>query len=485
MPNQTTPLSEGVLAYYNKLSKENLSWLRILEIDLLKLAASKDITAQKAYIISFMLGNVLYKESKPTDDIPDFTFPEFNKMRLDVTQGWYFLVSNLKVKAVVEDGQTRPASGKIAVVTVMMRSWVMDPDTGKKVIKDVPVMEGIQALDATFAVTFLIDDGLQTRVKGAAQVDSKLLNPEVAFAQDSFSVKTSTRSYQGPKWDENTSDDDPLTSLFPLTMDFSDDTNDIAFKLYCTQADEQRQALYFREGFEGLYPIKDEDRDWHYYSIAQIPTKGEVSYREKVYQVEGVSWFDHQWASLYQPLPRFHWNIAEEKFGGWAWFCFHFENGDALTFAAVHKSIPLFFGSSKFSLEGYGKYIYRDKKPPTPLLGTVDFDADYKSPSTGAKYPTSWAFNLKEAAYEEAEKTMRVVPGGFNLNMQVQSIFDDQLTVFGNLLEFWEGGAYLNGQITYEDGKQPLTLKGEGFCESVGFEPIDKVLLRMGEFFLK
>ncbi len=486
MPNQSTLFTNAVREYYKNLSEEQTNLLKTLEFDILKWIASDDLTPQKAYIISFMLGNTLYEESDSTSDIPNFVFPQTHQMRLGVTQGWYFLVSNLSVKSVTEHGQTRPASGKIAVVTVMMRGWVMDPKTGKKVIKDIPVLEGIQALDGTFAVTFLIDDGIKTRVKGIAQVDSKLLNPEVAFAQDSFTVKTSSRSYQGPKWDEHTAND-PLTSLFPLSMDFSDDTKGLSFKLHCTQADDQRQALYFRDKRQGLYPIKDENRDWHYYSIAQIPTTGEVSYQEKTYQVAGVSWFDHQWGSLYKHLPRFSWNIANEKFGGWAWFCFHFENGDAFTFAAVHKSVPIFFASSRYKLEGFGKYIHRDNKPPTPLLGTVDFDATFKSPESGAKYPTSWHFNLKESQYRTSDGSTHVVPleEGYNLEMEVNSILDDQLTVFGNLVEFWEGGAVVNGQISYPDDKSKnMELKGEGFCESVGFEPMPELLSRMIKFFL-
>ncbi|MEM0992961.1 MAG: lipocalin-like domain-containing protein [Bacteroidota bacterium] len=494
--NQANVFAKGILEYYKELGKDKSLGLKRYGIDLLKwiLSISPDVTPQKAYIISFILGKYLYVESKPTDNIPNFTFPDDHKMQLGVAQGWYFLVSNLKVKSVKENGKTRPASGKIAVVTVMMRGWVMNPTTGRKVIKDIPVnvnrglyvMEGIQALDGTFAVTFLVDEGVKERVLGTTQVDSKLLNPEVAFAQEGFSVKTSSRSYKGPKWDKNTSND-PLNSLFPLTMDFVDGKKDISFKLNCSQSDGQRQALYFREGYEGLYPIKDEDKDWHYYSIAQIPTQGEVSYQGKTYEVEGTSWFDHQWGGLYRQLPRFNWHLADKKFGGWAWFCFHFENGDAFTFAAVHKPTKLIsFSAPKYSLEGFGKYIHQDGTTPTPLIGKVNFKADFKSPETGAKYPTSWQFDLQEGTYEKSNGTTHIVAreGGYQLQMEVKSIFDNQLAFFGNLLEFWEGGAVVKGQIDYADGSYK-ELQGEGFCESVGFERMDELLVRMGAFLLK
>ena len=146
--------------------------------------------------------------------------------------------------------------------------------------------------------------------------------------------------------------------------------------------------------------------------------------------------------------------------------------GDTITIEAIHGPVSWWrrtLGSKPIAT--FGKYIESGSGRTTPLLGTVRLDEYFASSVTRGRYPTRWHFSLDEASFESRDgvEVPVKVPGGWTIDLEVDSIHDDQLAMFGNLNEFWEGGTRARGTLTRADGaREPI--KGRGFCEGVGFE---------------
>lgn len=478
----SNPFVRGVKEYIRHTAKNDLGFIQGIMIRLLMFFIGDRITPRKAYILAFIIGPALYKGAAKTCKFPDLKFPESHKMNLNIAFGWYFIVSNLEITGAEKNGQAlKDVSGRIAVVTVMMRSWVMDHSTAERIQSEIPVEERKQILDGTYGITFDVKGQEPYRVLGSHQVDSKLLDDQVTFPEKSYTVRTSSRSYNGEVNWEDKSLNTAVDSLLPLHVDWQDKAKSIQFNLLCQENGVNHQPLYFKEGFEGFYPFKSAHKDWQYYSIAQIPTQGEIQHESTKYTVEGTTWFDHQWAGTFKRNPRFHWKIVDKKFGGWCWFGFNLKNGGAFTFCAIHEPKARFWNPSrkvKGPLVGFGKYLppALDKKHPKDpeghfLMGELHIESHFKSPKTKAMYPTHWRFDLYETEYKDGDPLSNMVrlEGGISIKMEMKSIAKNQLTEFGSSIEFWEGGAdIVNGTLRKGDYEEPF--EGTGFCESVGFQ---------------
>ena len=442
-----------------------------ITIWLLRRAARKPVSPQAASVMSFLMGPVLNRLAPPA--LPEeFTFPRDHRMDLELPNGWYFLVSDLDVIGEMKGDVVEPVQGEIALVTCMMRIWAVDPETGRRKLGAVEVGREIQLLDGTTAATIVLPgDDIATRVQGATNVRAGLDPAQVAFPEQRFDVQAGPLSYEGPVWDVDEGAS-AVDTLLPMQTSYVDDGRTYGFDLeYGVDADGHR-ATWFLQGYEGFAPLKDLGVDFEYYSVAQIPTEGTFEYLGRTFVVQGASWFGHQWGgrhgrsglSVHVPQPK--------KFGGWCWAFWHLDNGDTITIEAIHRPVSWWrrrLGSQP--IETFGKYIESGSGATTPLLGTVRLGGWFRSPRTRGAYPTQWHFELAEAEFVERDSVVRPVPvdGGWSTGFDVASLLDDQLAMFGNLNEFWEGGTRATGTFTRRDGTtEPMS--GRGFSEGVGFE---------------
>lgn len=499
----TDPLKQSIRTLIAELLDDSPSFSDRLRLWFLKLATMRKVSAQKASVISFFLGPMLYGRG-PVPEAEDFFFPTDHRLDLSLPNGWYFLVSHLDITAERQpDGEVVPCEGTIALVTVMMRIWAVDPTTASGVTgaKGQQLLEQVQVLDGTTSATVLVPSkGIATRQRTPANIHNLLADGDVHFpGADGFSVRSGTLAYEGPRWaegDERQGEAAAIETLFPLratsTPGAGRDGAHMDFELDYTATPQDPDAVtpratYFLEGDHGFAPLPDMGINYEYYSVAQIPTDGVFRHDGVEYEVTGSSWFDHQWGGRH-PRGRLSIDFPEpRKFGGWVWMFFHLPNGDAITFDALHA--PVGFWKKDFGereLTGFGRYITSGEEKSVPFVGTVQLGQYVKSRLTSARYPNHWHLVLHEAEFEDRDGVTEPVamPGGRTIELDVEAIHDDQSAMFGNLNEFYEGGnRIVSGSISGPD-EEPRPIEGIGFSEGVGFEKQLYTVGRLARFAL-
>lgn len=166
-------------------------------------------------------------------------------------------------------------------------------------------------------------------------------------------------------------------------------------------------------------------RESYYYSLTDLRAKGVLNIENRIIEVEGKAWFDHQWTDV----------STMEK---WSWFSLQMENGTDIMCAEYDD------GKNKAYLVDL---IYPDSKQEhfDKLLLTPGKDV-WKSKKTKAEYPLSWKIEIPEK----------------NMKFEVRSTMSDQEMIYGSI-NYWEGPLDVVGM---EDGQK---IKGMGFMELVGY----------------
>ncbi len=455
--------------------------------------ARGEVDPQRAAVFGLLLGPMLL-DTGPDVGVETFEFPKDHRMALGLPSGWFFLVSFLDVLGPDPDGDE--PIGTIALVTVMMRTWVVDRATGVSTAGAEQAERFIQVLDGTTAATILVGD---TAVRETGPPDPRGgLDAGVHFPETSFLTVAGGLTYDGPTWDhESNAPDTAVETMLPLTSIYGADGAPFGFELRYEQQADGHEATYFTEGYRGFAPLPSMKVDYEYYSVAQIPTSGHFTHEGTRYDVRGSSWFDHQFGSRHRlghQTVAFH---QPKQFGGWCWIFQHLDNGDAFTFDAFHPPTPWWkrsIGPGPF--QGFGKYIHKGTGEAIPFVGTVTFTEFSASPRTGAEYPIRWALDLHEAEWTGEPGTAAPgeaptlaptgKPDGRRLHLELRTIHDDQTGLFANLTEFWEGGTVIHdGALVAHDGTTLETLRGRGFCEGVGFEHPLHFLWRILRFLMR
>ena len=176
------------------------------------------------------------------------------------------------------------------------------------------------------------------------------------------------------------------------------------------------------------------DKFSYYYSLTDLETKGKINIDGKWLEVEGRSWFDHQWA-----------NGAYNK-DQWTWFCFQLDNGTDIMCVEYDN------GQSKDYLVDLIKSDGSQKNyKKVEMIAGTDY---YYSHKTKAKYPLSWTIKIP------AE----------NLELKVTALISDQEIIYGPI-NYWEGPVSVTG--------------GVGFMELVGYPANYNPFLLAGSDFIK
>lgn len=166
-------------------------------------------------------------------------------------------------------------------------------------------------------------------------------------------------------------------------------------------------------------------RESYYYSLTDLRAKGVLNIENKIIEVEGKAWFDHQWTDV-------------SKMEKWSWFSLQMENGTDIMCAEYDD------GKNKAYLVDL---IYPDGKQEhfNKLLLTPGKDV-WKSKKTKAEYPLSFTIEILDK----------------NMKFEVRSTMADQEMIYGSI-NYWEGPLDVTGT---EDGQK---IKGMGFMELVGY----------------
>ncbi|MCC2671985.1 MAG: hypothetical protein K0Q72_4456 [Armatimonadetes bacterium] len=180
---------------------------------------------------------------------------------------------------------------------------------------------------------------------------------------------------------------------------------------------------------------KGEGRASHYYSLTRLASRGTLTLDGKHYPVTGLSWMDHEFGS----------NQLTEQQTGWDWFSLQLDDGRELMLYQLRlkngQVEPLSSGTL-VQADGTWKHL--------PLSAfRIASSRTWKSPKTGATYPSDWTVRLPGEALE-----LRITP----------TIPDQELvTENSGGVRYWEGSVRVTGT---QRGK-PVT--GVGYVELTGY----------------
>jgi predicted secreted hydrolase len=165
----------------------------------------------------------------------------------------------------------------------------------------------------------------------------------------------------------------------------------------------------------------------HYYSITRLTSRGTVRLDGKDFDVNGSSWFDHEWASN---------QLAPHQLG-WNWVCLQFADNTELMLYQMRRDDGTADPASS------GTFVAADGT--ATHLRAKDFamtsSGTWKSEKTGAIYPVRWRVQVPS-------RVMDIVVG---------PVLNDQELALAPLI-YWEGAVDVSGSA-----------KGVGYLELTGY----------------
>jgi len=173
----------------------------------------------------------------------------------------------------------------------------------------------------------------------------------------------------------------------------------------------------------------------HYISLTRLKSEGTFRENGRVTNLTGTSWMDHEFFTQSQDL----------TLQGWDWFAIQLDNNEELMLYRLRLK------SGEVSPYSSGTFI--DAKGEAHHLTAQDFTlrpgASWTSPTSRAKYPTSWSLEIPSEGINLSEKT----------RLQSQELYTPNSISPG----YWEGAVDYNGTAH----NKPI--KGVGYLEMTGY----------------
>ena len=191
-------------------------------------------------------------------------------------------------------------------------------------------------------------------------------------------------------------------------------------------------------------PVLHDDDGWidfgqaggsYYYSRTALSATGHLTVAGETLDVSGTAWFDHQWGDF----------IAVGD-GGWDWFAINLADGTDLTLSLVRAadgSYPLVYGTL---VDDAGQSRHLDRS-----AFTVTATGTWRSPATGAQYPSGWVV---------------VVPGEALRIELTPTVADQELDTRATTgVVYWEGSQVVRAT------RAGSALGGQAYVELTGYGP--------------
>ncbi len=182
--------------------------------------------------------------------------------------------------------------------------------------------------------------------------------------------------------------------------------------------------------------FKDEGEASRYFSYTRMEMEGDLIWNGETEHFNGAAWMDREFGT---------WTPTENQ-KGWDWFSIQLSNDAELMCYQLRNGAG---GISDFSS---GTYVTKDSD--STALGKSDFTIEptgfWKSPHTGATYPSGWKLNVPK----------------FDLELTVTPVMDDQeLDTRGTtMIVYWEGACKVKGKSGGAD------VLGHAYVELVGYD---------------
>jgi len=171
----------------------------------------------------------------------------------------------------------------------------------------------------------------------------------------------------------------------------------------------------------------------HYYSLTRLATQGQVTFQGRTLPVQGLSWMDHEFSSS---------QLAPDQ-TGWDWFSLQLDDGHDLMLYVMRRqdgTLDPFSSGTLVDPQGQCRHLELADFTITPLN-------TWKSPQSGAVYPSGWKITL---------------PG---YDLEVQPTLQDQelITTRSTQVTYWEGSVRVEGR------SHGNTVRGQGYVELTGY----------------
>lgn len=173
----------------------------------------------------------------------------------------------------------------------------------------------------------------------------------------------------------------------------------------------------------------------YYYSLTRLETRGTVRIDGSAFPVEGTTWLDREWGT----------SALGKMQTGWDWFALRLSDGRDLMFYRLRR------GDAAADPFSAGTLVAPDGSRKRLSLADIRIDVldFWKSPTSGARYPSRWRLVLPGEALE-----LHVVP----------RVADQELRT---AVRYWEGA------VSVEGTSRGRAVDGEGYVELTGYEPAD------------
>ncbi len=186
------------------------------------------------------------------------------------------------------------------------------------------------------------------------------------------------------------------------------------------------------QGDRGLSQKGPEPGDASYYfSQTRLQTSGSIRIGQTTMTVNGLSWMDHEYST----------SALSAGQVGWSWFALQLDDGSELEVYTIRRSDG--------SIDPYsrGLVVHADGSTVSLQLGdfTLKSDAAWKSPGSGAVYPSHWIVSVPSEGL-----TLDITP----------FIPDQELRVS---FTYWEGAVKVAGE------RNRKSISGSGYVELTGY----------------
>jgi predicted secreted hydrolase len=173
----------------------------------------------------------------------------------------------------------------------------------------------------------------------------------------------------------------------------------------------------------------------YYYSFTHLKTEGVLQTSEGAFDVEGISWMDHEFSSS---------QLTESQVG-WDWFSVQLANNyELMLYHMRHKdgSIDAHSSGTLVRPDGTSLHLRRDDMQ-------VQAHGQWKSPKSGAVYPQRWTIRIPTV----------------ELTLALEPVLAEQELVTDNStrVTYWEGSVSVRGSMQGE------ATEGVGYVELTGY----------------
>lgn len=171
----------------------------------------------------------------------------------------------------------------------------------------------------------------------------------------------------------------------------------------------------------------------HYYSMTRLRTTGKLVYGGQTLSVDGVSWMDHEFGS----------DELQSNQAGWDWFSVQLDDRRELMLYRLRQK------DGSVTPQSSGSLVAADGS--VTHLNLADFRIEptgrWKSPHTGADYPSGWRIRIAKANIE-----LVLAP----------TVLDQELADTSGGISYWEGAVDVLDAVS----RRPA---GVGYVELTGY----------------